>query len=196
MSCLRMFPLLALVLSVACGTASAQARRPHAAAPASPPVAQGPARFVTLADIQQHIRQTGQGAVIVHLWATWCPPCMEELPAIAQLARELPQQGVEVFSIAMDNATGKSAARVGRVIDQRADGALTRTIARFENVDAFIEGLDPHWEGSIPALLAYLPSGELVGALYGEASRSEIERFVHDLPTGKRHRLHALEARR
>ncbi len=31
-----------------------------------------------------------EGPLVLNLWATWCQPCMEELPAFAELARERP----------------------------------------------------------------------------------------------------------
>lgn len=141
----------------------------------------GPAVFVTLPEIRARIRSSPQKLVLLHMWASWCPPCMQELPMMGELAQTLPSRGFEMLSVAMDEATRKNAGVVGRVIDLRAQGALTRAIARFEDVDAFVAGLDPQWEGSIPALLAYSPSGSLVGALYGEASRAEIDRFLVDL---------------
>ncbi len=41
--------------------------------------------------------------VLLHFWATWCPPCKEELPALLELGRELEREGeLEVVALAMD----------------------------------------------------------------------------------------------
>jgi thiol-disulfide isomerase/thioredoxin len=37
---------------------------------------------------------------LIHFWATWCPPCREELPGLLQLGREQP--GLEVVAITVD----------------------------------------------------------------------------------------------
>lgn len=179
-------PLAWLVMS--CGAHAAAEPRKNKT-PAKPVATQapdplrgsGPALFVTLPEIRARIRSSPRGLVLVHMWASWCPPCIQELPIMADLAESLPSRDMELLSVAMDEPTRKNAALVGRVIDGRARGALTRAIARFENVDAFVAGLDPQWEGSIPALLAYNRTGALVGALYGEASKAELERFLQDL---------------
>ncbi len=40
-------------------------------------------------------------AVLVNLWATWCPPCRSEMPAIQKLYEEYKDQGFEVLAVNM-----------------------------------------------------------------------------------------------
>ncbi|MDX2019209.1 MAG: TlpA family protein disulfide reductase [Deltaproteobacteria bacterium] len=183
---LLLAPLAWLLMS--CGAhANAEPRKSKPAVKPAPTQAPdplrgaGPALFVTLPEIRARIRSSPRSLVLLHMWASWCPPCIQELPTMADLAESLPSRDMELLSVAMDEPTRRNAALVGRVIDGRARGALTRAIARFEDVDAFVAGLDPQWEGSIPALFAYNRTGALVGALYGEASKPELERFLQDL---------------
>jgi len=49
---------------------------------------------VTLSDLR------GQ-AVLINLWATWCPPCRAEMPAIQKLYAEYKDQGFEVMAVNM-----------------------------------------------------------------------------------------------
>ena len=39
--------------------------------------------------------------IIVNFWATWCPPCREEMPAINTQYQQYKDQGVEVIGISM-----------------------------------------------------------------------------------------------
>ncbi len=41
-------------------------------------------------------------ATVVDLWATWCEPCRDQLPALDRLAAELRGRGLEVYAIAFD----------------------------------------------------------------------------------------------
>jgi thiol-disulfide isomerase/thioredoxin len=41
--------------------------------------------------------------VLLHFWATWCPPCREELPALLEAGRELAREGcLEVVAVTLD----------------------------------------------------------------------------------------------
>ena len=41
--------------------------------------------------------------VLVHYWASWCPPCLEELPEIVALAQELDQRGCKMIAVSYDD---------------------------------------------------------------------------------------------
>ena len=42
--------------------------------------------------------------VLVNLWASWCGPCIEEMPELDRFAREQGDNGVQVLGIALDDA--------------------------------------------------------------------------------------------
>lgn len=39
---------------------------------------------------------------LVNIWATWCPPCVEEFPAMLELQRRLEQAGLEILFVSID----------------------------------------------------------------------------------------------
>jgi len=41
--------------------------------------------------------------VVVNFWATWCPPCREEMPDFTQIQSEFDRQGVSFIGIAIDD---------------------------------------------------------------------------------------------
>lgn len=42
--------------------------------------------------------------LVVNFWATWCPPCVEEMPELSTIATEYAGRGVEVIGIGVDHA--------------------------------------------------------------------------------------------
>lgn len=59
----------------------------------------------TLADLNaqpQSVNQWRDKILILNFWATWCPPCREEIPDFIQLQNELGAKGLQFVGIAID----------------------------------------------------------------------------------------------
>ena len=48
--------------------------------------------------------------VFLNIWATWCPPCREEMPSMEKLYKELKGQEFEILAVSID-ASGATAVR-------------------------------------------------------------------------------------
>ena len=42
--------------------------------------------------------------VLLNIWATWCPPCVEEMPSMEKLYQELKGEGFEILAISIDES--------------------------------------------------------------------------------------------
>jgi thiol-disulfide isomerase/thioredoxin len=74
----------------------------------------------------------GQG-IVLNFWATWCPPCIKEMPALDNLSTKLKDRGVQVIALSedrggMEKVPAFYAARDIRNLDVYLDlnGALSR----------------------------------------------------------------------
>ena len=176
--------LLALVLTGAPAPQApvARAETVHhagAAAPGRGAKAPAPFRIVDVEAIKGLLRQGRGHVVLLHFWASWCGPCMEELPLIDKFARETKPRGLEVLSLSLDDPD-RMAARVGALLQKEAPN-LTPNIVLFGDADELIAAIDPRWVGAIPALFVYDHHGQLRGNVVGEASRAELEQLVGGL---------------
>jgi len=137
------------------------------------------AQDVALVDvdaIQAQIRKHRGHPLILHFWASWCGPCLMELPLVNRLAERMRGAGAEVLSVSLDDPAQRS----GHVLDvlrSRAP-ALTAAVARIEDPDRFVAAFHgvkgQPWEGSIPALFAFDRDGALARQHVGEASAEDL----------------------
>ena len=49
-----------------------------------------------------HLKNYRGQIVVLNLWATWCPPCVEETPSLEQFAEKMRDRGVIVLSVSVD----------------------------------------------------------------------------------------------
>jgi cytochrome c biogenesis protein CcmG/thiol:disulfide interchange protein DsbE len=52
-------------------------------------------RAVTLSQFRGQV-------VVLNFWATWCPPCVEEMPSLVEMQRRMRAKGVTVLAVSVD----------------------------------------------------------------------------------------------
>jgi thiol-disulfide isomerase/thioredoxin len=80
---------------------------PRALPPPNGVVTPAPIAFVDLAGLKKELetrRRLGR-PVFVNFWATWCGPCVQELPDLGNLAREFGEGGPEIIGVSLDYLT-------------------------------------------------------------------------------------------
>jgi thiol-disulfide isomerase/thioredoxin len=68
-----------------------------------------------------HLASLRGKVVLLDLWASWCPPCREELPLLDDLAQRLRGEGVEIIAVSVD----EDRAAADEFVRQRARWHLT-----------------------------------------------------------------------
>ena len=115
---LRLFVLIVAVVGMVAGcresdTPSQPAAGAASPAPAveSPPPGRAPhtpLSALRLPDLTGHLRAlraTPDTVTLLNFWATWCVPCLKELPDLVALHHQWQARGVEVVGIAIDSGT-------------------------------------------------------------------------------------------
>ena len=131
------------------------------------------ATFPDLSGVPQSIdRWWGKGRV-VNFWATWCPPCLEEIPMFVRLQQQLGEQGLQFVGIAVDERD-KVAAFV-------RDNAINYPImiGQLDAIElAESAGND---SGGLPYTLIFDRSGRVVGRHFGGLTEDKLMPVVAEL---------------
>lgn len=70
--------------------------------PTDPPVAPAPITFTDKNGTPHQLAEFLGHGMVINLWATWCVPCVAEMPALAALARTLAPDDIAVMPLSSD----------------------------------------------------------------------------------------------
>ena len=126
-----------------------------------PPYHPQTAMMVDMDGVEMPISQLRGSWTLVNFWATWCPPCLVELPMLVELDAAFEGQGFEVLAVNMDS--GMSRERLQGLIDKYEMARLGAYRSSGRSIhNAFeIRGL--------PTSVMIDPNGLMRGVFLGEA---------------------------
>jgi thiol-disulfide isomerase/thioredoxin len=104
--------------------------------------------------------------VIVNFWATWCPPCLDEIPDLVALKES--RKDIQILGVAMEFQDSKQ-------VLQFAEGMFVNYPIIFgERKDADQLGSVP----GLPTTFLYNPKGKLVKRQVGKITRKQIDDLI------------------
>ena len=103
--------------------------------------------------------------VLVNLWATWCTPCLREIPDLLTLETELPASDFRLLAISMDDAYSE-----GWVTEFKAKHfpTLVSFINAELDMDTLVSVIDPVWNETLPTSYILNREGEVVKKVQGK----------------------------
>lgn len=115
--------------------------------------------------------------VVVNFWATWCGPCQEELPRLAQIAETYAGKPVEFVLISID--APKDRAKIPSVLDRLHVPQDSWVGGDTDLMDRFGLG------DIVPGTAILDDQGEVVARIMGEARETDVRHAVDWLLSGK-----------
>ncbi|ABG59241.1 thioredoxin-like protein [Cytophaga hutchinsonii ATCC 33406] len=111
---------------------------------------------------------------IVNFWATWCGPCVAELPYFELAAKENADQKVKILLISLDFISEK--AKVEAFIKKKN---ILNQVYLFNAGDPnkWINQIDTSWDGAIPATVFY-KAGKKVFFHEGDLTQTELNEKI------------------
>jgi thiol-disulfide isomerase/thioredoxin len=111
--------------------------------------------------------------VLINLWATWCAPCLREIPELMRLRENYQDKGFRLIAIAMDDPRDLET-HVLPFREQRFPDWDTFQRAEVE-MDTFVSVVDPAWNEVLPTSYLIDRTGDVVKVMFGGKSYEDFE---------------------
>lgn len=123
--------------------------------------------------IAQALNQYKGKIIVLNFWATWCPPCREEMPELSQLHTENQTKNVVVLGIAIDE--------IGLVKEFTHDTPVSYPLFAAED-----EGMTLNYDlgndkGVLPYTVIIDANGKVVKTYFGRISKALLETTLRPL---------------
>ncbi len=102
-------------------------------------------------DVQKILTQKTDTTYVINFWATWCKPCVTELPSFEEIQQNYKGQNVQVLLISMDFAKELTTRVVPFVNHQKLASKVW--LLNEPDANSWIDKVNPTWSGAIPATL-------------------------------------------
>jgi thiol-disulfide isomerase/thioredoxin len=119
--------------------------------------------------------QAGAKTRIVNFWATWCKPCVEEMPLFVK-ADSLLGEEVEFVFVSFDML--KDSGRVNRKIAELKMPGM-QYLVKVKDMDALINGVDSLWGGALPVTWR-IKEGLRIGKYESFEQFDDLRGFIED----------------
>ncbi|NRD24654.1 TlpA family protein disulfide reductase [Winogradskyella litoriviva] len=99
------------------------------------------------------INQKDEKVHVVNFWATWCGPCVKELPYFEKINDEYKDENVEVLLVSLDFPSKYDSALKPFI---KKNNIKSKVVALNDtNQNRWISAIDENWSGALPATIIY-----------------------------------------
>lgn len=109
------------------------------------------ARIIKITDLEKRLNNQNDTTYIVNFWATWCAPCVKELPDFDSITKTYSSEKVKVLLVAMDFKEDMESKVLPFLLKKRLKSEVI--LLDELNGNYFIPKVSAKWSGAIPATL-------------------------------------------
>jgi thiol-disulfide isomerase/thioredoxin len=130
---------------------------------------------INFAQLQEQAEsKTNDTLYVVNFWATWCKPCVQEMPFFEETATKFSSQKVKIIYMSLNSL--KELPTVEKHIETK--NIQNRVfLLNAGNPNDWVDKVDKTWSGSIPATIMY-KGGKKVFFKEGEFTQEEINEVI------------------
>jgi thiol-disulfide isomerase/thioredoxin len=129
--------------------------------------------------LQSILEKDNDKIKIVNFWATWCKPCMQELPDFEKINLEYKDKNVEIILVSLDQAALANT----RVKASLEKNNITARVVLLDEVDfnKWINHVDSTWSGAIPATLVIYQKTNIRQFREKQFSYTELKQIINTI---------------
>lgn len=109
--------------------------------------------YATFDEIAPLFEQDNDTTYVINFWATWCKPCVKELPYFEELNARLQGQKAKVVLVSLDFPKKIKSSLLPFLEERQLQSEVVVLLDGKYN--DWIDKVDPAWTGAIPATLIY-----------------------------------------
>ncbi len=102
---------------------------------------------IKYADLEKRVNNTSDTLYLINYWATWCVPCVEELPDFVKLDDEMQDKNFKMILVSLDFPQHIQA-RVIPFLERK--GIQTEVQLLDDDANTWINKVNKDWDGAIP----------------------------------------------
>jgi thiol-disulfide isomerase/thioredoxin len=128
--------------------------------------------------LQAWMAEKSDKVKVLNFWATWCAPCVKEMPFFERVSKE--NANVEVLLVSMDLELDPNPEKVYRFIDRKK---LTSKVVLLneKNPNEWIDKVEPEWQGSLPATIIINPKTGQRKFIAKELHEGDLEKLIAEI---------------
>ncbi len=131
------------------------------------------------AGIQNLLKNNTKKLRLINVWATWCGPCVKELPDFMTINKMYRRRDFELITISADKL-GK--ADKALQILQKIHASNKNYIFNGDDTYKMIDLIDKEWQGALPYTLLVEPNGKIIYQKQGTIDPAKMKTLIVDHP--------------
>jgi len=131
--------------------------------------------MATAEDLKKLRQNPTDKVLLINFWATWCGPCLTEMPDIETTWRMFRRRDFDLVTVAANYPDEK--AGVLKVLQQQHASSRNLLFAS-DDTYAMQAAFEPKWEGGVPFTVVIAPGGRVIYEKQGEVDILEVRRAI------------------
>jgi len=136
------------------------------------------AEQIKLKDLQLAINTSSERIQVFNFWATWCAPCVKEIPLFEKLNQE--NKTVEVTLVSMDFDLDPNPDKVNRFVARKNIQSKVVILAE-SDPNSWIDKIDKNWSGALPTTLIVNTKSGKRKLVQKELHEGDLEKLIAEV---------------